>query len=118
MSDDFNDIFNYDADFEPDDPIDSDEFAADRQSMKGSEEELALAILDELGIESMDSIVVNVGAIKNPGEIRAYRFSTIFEVIIFLHSIGILTFSYITENDDGTFGAATGRSSDNLPDLL
>lgn len=57
-------------------------------------------ILDALGIDRFEEIIVSLDEVENPSEIRGNRFATIEEAIFFLYDIGVVSFSQVVYFDD------------------
>lgn len=68
-------------------------------------------LLDEFGIDSYESIVLDFANLPEEYESRALEFATFEEALYFLHDIGVLGFSGIYETEDG-FGIAIRETSE------
>lgn len=69
------------------------------------------ALLDEFGIESLESISLDFANLPKDYEARALEFATIEEALYFLYDIGVLGFSGIYKTDGG-FGVAIQPCTD------
>lgn len=69
------------------------------------------ALLDEFGIDSFESIVLDFSNLPEDYESRALEFSSFEEALYFLHDIGVLGFSGIYETEDG-YGIAIRDTSE------
>ena len=57
-------------------------------------------ILDALGIDRFEEIVINFDKIEDPSEVRGNRFATIEEAVFFLYDIGVIAFSQVVFFED------------------
>lgn len=69
------------------------------------------ALLDEFGIDSFESIILDFSSLPEDYESRALEFSSFEEALYFLHDIGVLGFSGIYETEDG-YGIAIRDTSE------
>lgn len=68
-------------------------------------------LLDELGIESFESIILDFSQLPDDYEARALEFATFEEALYFLNDIGVLGFSGVYETEDG-YGIAIRDTSE------
>lgn len=68
-------------------------------------------LLDDFGIDSFESIILDFANLPEEYDTRALEFSSFEEALYFLHDIGVLGFSGIYETEDG-YGIAIRETSE------
>lgn len=86
----------------PDDWYHGDDWDGEPEDNQG-EDAFLRGILDELGIDSIDKILIDIED-ADLSALRGVVFDDLQSAILYLYDLGVLDFSGIVEIDDGEYG--------------
>lgn len=92
----------------PHDLFEDDDLEPDRVDLggvlpSGAERAFLTELLNEVGIERVEDILIDFEDV-NPAHLRAVRFSSLTEAVIWMYNIGVLGFGKVVPLPDGMFG--------------